>query len=156
MINMSFIYIFHYVTVCRTGSLISWCSQIKSVEYEYNSFPVRSSSKFTLPKLHTVNSDRSRPNTLLPPPWRRLCFHRCSLVFLFVCLSVCLSFSNITEKRTNGFSWNFQQKWVMRQATIWNVLGMCQLTPWIQDWFFCLLDPCLLVMLWKNGWTDFH
>ena len=28
--------------------------------------------------------------TLLPPPWRRLCFHRCPLLCLFVCVSVCL------------------------------------------------------------------
>ena len=31
---------------------------------------------------------------LLPPPWRRLCFHRCPLLCLFVFLSV----SNIAEK----------------------------------------------------------
>ena len=37
---------------------------------------------------------------LLPPPWRRLCFHRCPLL---VCLSVCLSVSNIMEKQLNRF-----------------------------------------------------
>ena len=38
----------------------------------------------------------------LPPPWRRLCFHRCPLPG-FVCLSVCLSASNITENGWTDF-----------------------------------------------------
>ena len=39
----------------------------------------------------------------------------------FVCLSVCLSVSNITEKRLNGFSWNFQGWWDLIQGTIGNI-----------------------------------
>ena len=34
--------------------------------------------------------------------------------------------------------------------------GMLRLTPWILGWFIYFLDPCLFVILWKNGWTDFH
>ena len=36
------------------------------------------------------------------------------------------------------------------------ILGMLRLTPWILGWFFYFADPCLLIILWKNGWTDFH
>ena len=142
---------------------------------------------------------------LLPPPWRRLCFHRCPLL----CLFVCLSFSNITEKwlngfsrnfqgrwdliqgtignifkmlhltpwtqdffphfseqsmplssnaekRLNGFSWNFQKRTGMTQGAIWKIFGMLRLTPWMLGRFISFLDPCLFVILWKNGGTDFH
>ena len=127
----------------------------------------------------------------------------------FMCLSVCLSVSNITEKRLNGFSWNFQGRWKLIQGTIGNIFRVFHLTPWTQDffptfseqsmplssiaekrlngfwwnfqnstdmtqgamwnifrmlcltswilgWFIYFLDPCLFVILWKNGWTDFH
>jgi len=39
----------------------------------------------------------------LLPPSRRLCFRQ----FLFVCLSVCLCVSKITQKVMDGFFWNF-------------------------------------------------
>ena len=41
--------------------------------------------------------------SLLPPPWRRLCFHRCPLPGL-VCLSVCL----LATLRKNGWT-NFYE-----------------------------------------------
>ena len=50
----------------------------------------------------------------------------------------------------------FLERLDMRQGKIWNIFGMLRLTPWIRDRFFYFQDPCLLVMLWKNGWMDFH
>ena len=142
---------------------------------------------------------------LLPPPWWRLCFHRCPLLCLFVCLSVSnitgkwlngfslifqgrwdliqgtignifrmfhltpwtqeffptfseesMTLSSITEKRLNGFSWNFQKRTDLTQGAIWNTFGMLRLTPWILGRFIYFLDPCLFVILWENGWMDFH
>ena len=94
---------------------------------------------------------------LLPPPWRRLCFHRRPLLCLFVCLSVSRSVSDITEQRLNGFSRNLQGRWDLIQGTIRYIFRMFHLTPWTQD-FFPLFrsNPCLLAALQKNGWTDFH
>ena len=68
----------------------------------------------------------------LPPPWRSLCFHLCPLVSLFVCLSA----SNLAEKRMNGFREIFRISWT-----------------WYMEHF---MDPCLIATLWKNGRTDFH
>ena len=84
-----------------------------------------------------------RPLAYLPPPWRSLCFHLCS--FLVCCLSVCLSLSNITEKRLNGFSWNFQCRWDFIQDTIGNIFRMFHLTPSIQDFspHFFQSNQCL-------------
>ena len=64
--------------------------------------------------------------------------------------------SSIAEKRLNDFSWNFQKRTDMTQGAIWNIFGMLRLTPWILGRFIYFLDPCLFVILWKNGWTDFH
>ena len=64
--------------------------------------------------------------------------------------------SSIAEKRLNGFSWNFQKKTDMTQWVIWYIFGMLRLTPWILGRFIYILDPCLFVILWKNGWTDSH
>ena len=50
----------------------------------------------------------------------------------------------------------FLERLDMRQGKIWNIFGMLRLTPWIRDWFFYFQDPYLLVILWKNGWMDFH
>ena len=66
-----------------------------------------------------------------------------------------VSVSKIKGKRMNGFSLNFQQRLDMRPATIYNIFGMLLLAPWIQGRLFYFLDPCLLVMLWKNGRTGF-
>ena len=66
-----------------------------------------------------------------------------------------VSVSKIKGKRMNGFSWNFQQRLDMRPATIYNIFGMLLLAPWIQGCRYYFLDPCLLVMLWKNGRTCF-
>ena len=44
----------------------------------------------------------------------------------------------------------------MTQGAIWNIFRMLRLTPWILGRFIYFLDPCLFVILWKNGWTDFH
>ena len=83
----------------------------------------------------------------LPPPWWRLCFHCCPLPCLFVCLSV----SNITEKRLNGFLWNFQSRWGFIQVTIENIYRMFHLTPRTQGFFpFFRRNPCLLAALQKK------
>ena len=55
------------------------------------------------------------------------------VVRCFVCLSVCLPVSNITEKRLNAFSWYFQGRWDLIQGTIGNIFGMFHLTPWTQN-----------------------
>ena len=49
------------------------------------------------------------------------------------CLSVCLSVSNITEARLNGFSWHFQGRWDLIQGTIGDIFRIFHLTPWTQD-----------------------
>ena len=49
--------------------------------------------------------------------------------------------SNITGKRMNGFSWNFQERLHIRQRKIWNIFGSWWLTPWIQDQFFYFVNP---------------
>ena len=56
-------------------------------------------------------------------------------VCLFICLSVCLPVSNITEKRLNGLSWNFQGGWDLIQGTIGNICRILHSTPWTQDLF---------------------
>ena len=112
---------------------------------------------------------------LLPPPWWRLCFHRCLLVCLSVCLSVrlsvclsvrlsvrlsvclsvCLSVRNIMKKRLNGFSWKCQSGWDLIQGKIGNIFRIFHLTPWTQNFFSIFLrNPCLLAALQKNGWPD--
>ena len=67
-----------------------------------------------------------------------------------------VSANNITGQLMNRFSWNFQISVHMRQGIIRNIFGMLQLTPWIQGRFFYFLEMWLLVILWKNGRTDFH
>ena len=58
-------------------------------------------------------------------------------VHLFICLSACLSVSNITEKKwLSGFSWNFQDIWHWVQGTFWNVLEMSHLTLYKEELFF--------------------
>ena len=76
---------------------------------------------------------------------------RCS-----VCLSVCLSVSNITKKRLNGFSWNLQGRWDLIQGTIRNIFRMFHSTPWTQD-FPPLFrsNPCLLAALQKKRLNGF-
>ena len=54
------------------------------------------------------------------------------LFHLFVFLSV----SHITEKRQNGFSWNFQGRWDLIQGTIGNIFRIFHLTPWTQEFLF--------------------
>ena len=44
----------------------------------------------------------------------------------------------------------------MKQGSLWNIFGILRATHWIQDRFLYLLDPCLLVISWKNGSTYFH
>ena len=45
------------------------------------------------------------------------------VVFSVACLFVCLSVSNITDKRLNRFSWNFQDRGDLIQGTIGNILN---------------------------------
>ena len=66
------------------------------------------------------------------------------------------SLSSIAEKRSNGFSWHFPKRTDMTQAATVSICGMLRLTPWILGRFIYFLDPCLFVILWKNGWMDFH
>ena len=51
-------------------------------------------------------------------------------VFISVGLCVCLTVSNITEKRVNGILWHFQGRWDLVQVTVWNIFGMFSLTHW--------------------------
>ena len=45
----------------------------------------------------------------------------------------------------------YQDKLDMVQETIWNVLGVFRLTPWIQDIFYFVVgDLCLLAALRKK------
>ena len=62
----------------------------------------------------------------------------------------------LRKKRLSGFLWNFQKRTDLTQGAIGNIFGMLLLTPWILERFIYFLDPCLFVILWKNGWTDFH
>ena len=59
------------------------------------------------------------------------------------CLFVCLSVSNITEKRLKGFSWNFQGRWDLIQGTIGNIFRMFHLTPWTQDFFLTFSEQSM-------------
>ena len=63
----------------------------------------------------------------LPPPWRRLCFHRCPL-------PVCLSVSLLATLRKNDWT-DFQGRWDLIQGTIEIIFRMFHLTPWTQDFF---------------------
>ena len=54
---------------------------------------------------------------LIPPPNVE------SYVFISVGLSVCFSMYNITEKRVNGFPWNFQDRSGMIKGTIYKIWG---------------------------------
>ena len=75
--------------------------------------------------------------------------------FSFV-LRKSVSVNNIMGNRMNGFSLNFPDMSDMRQETNWNISVMLRLTPWMQDRSFCFLDPWLLAIFCKNGWTDFR
>ena len=44
----------------------------------------------------------------------------------------------------------------MAQGPIWNILGMINLTPWVQGSFFYFLGPCLLATSRNTGWMDIH
>ena len=67
-----------------------------------------------------------------------------------------MTLSSIAEKRSNGFSWNFQKRTDLTQGAIWSILGILRLTAWVLGRYIYFMDPCLFVTLWKNGWTDFH
>ena len=99
-----------------------------------------------VPDSHRVTSDVCVPSTYLVyhgKPHRGLSSrsptnvhylrHGEGYVFIvapLLCLFVCLSVNNITEKRLNGFSWNFQGRWDFIQGTISNIFRMFHLTPW--------------------------
>ena len=55
---------------------------------------------------------------------------------------------NITEKRLNGLSWNFEDTLNIRQDKLWNILILLPLTLGARGWFF--LIPCLLATLRKK------
>ena len=84
------------------------------------------------------------------------------LVSRFVCLSgclfVCLTLSNITGKRMDRFSWNFQDTMGKIQETIWYISWMVCFTPLYTGFLFIFFqgNQCLWASLRKNGWTDFR
>ena len=74
-----------------------------------------------------------------------------TIVSFFVCLSVCLPVSNITEKRLNWFSWDFQGMRDLVRGTVWKFSG-CSIQPLEHRISFRLFrrNPCLLVTLWET------
>ena len=77
------------------------------------------------------------------------------IVFIFVGLCVCLSVSNITEKRVNGVPWNFQVELGTRnnleyfRDVLFNPLNT-------GIFFNIFVEICLLATLRENEWLDFH
>jgi len=53
----------------------------------------------------------------------------------FVCLSVCLCVSKITQKVMDGSFWNFEGMSGMAQATSDSILGVIREESWILDHF---------------------
>ena len=121
------------------------------------------------------NTDSARPCQTLPVrddcmrgvitsvERRKLCFdlrYVCWFVSLslsvslslcmYLCLSASLSVSNITEKRMNGFSWNFQNRWQLIQGTFCNILGIFHLMS-----LTVLLLLLLLLLLFGGFWGSF-
>ena len=78
------------------------------------------------------------------------------LGYLYCVLRKSVSVTNITGKRMNGFSWNFQQRSDMRQGMIYNIFGMLRLTSWIHGRFFLLRGSVFVSNVMENEWTDFH
>ena len=81
------------------------------------------------------------------------------LDFFFCVFKKSVFVSNITGKQMNGFSWNFQQRLDMRPGTTCVIVGMLQLTTWIQGRFFYSLDPCFSNVMEKrvSGYSwNFH
>ena len=92
---------------------------------------------------------------LLPPPWWRLCFHRCPLVCLFVSLSVCL-LATLRKTAWTDFH-DIQGRQDLIQGTSGNIFRMFDLTPWTHDFFPpSRRNACLLAASQKNGSTDFQ
>ena len=91
-----------------------------------------------------------------------VCRHFGLSTFWFVEVSVCRRFGLSTFWFVDvlvvdvSVCRRFDQLPTRTQGTIWNILGVMRLTPWIQDSFLCFLDPCLLTTLWNNGWIDIH
>ena len=67
---------------------------------------------------------------------------------VFVCLSVCLWVSKITQKVINESFWNFEGMSGMAQTTSDSILGVIQQESWILDHFEIFvtiaLKSCLL------------
>ena len=105
-----------------------------NMSLEKNAIKIRDWTKEILyvPTYKTHQTPWSKAIFITSAERRWLCFH---LFWFFVCLSVSLCVSNITEKRVNGFSWNLQGKWNLVQGTIWEVFGMFYWTPWTQENF---------------------
>ena len=84
---------------------------------------------------------------------RRLCFHLCWFVSLFVCLSV----SIVTGKCMDGFSWNFQDILGEITGIISKIWGIVCVTPYIHGFFLYSARKSVSVSnITENGWTDFH
>ena len=73
------------------------------------------------------------------------------------CLFVCLSVSNITEKRLNRCSRNFQGRCDLIQGTIGNIFRIFHKTPWTQEFFspHFRRNPCFLAALQRQGLNEF-
>ena len=62
---------------------------------------------------------------------------------LFVCLSVCLSVSNITRKVVDGFGWHFQEMSAMGPGTSDYILGVIRTCyHWLQHSLSALAVEC--------------
>jgi len=53
----------------------------------------------------------------------------------FVCLSVCLCVTKITQKVVDGSFWNYEGKSGMAQTTSDSILGVIRKGSWILDHF---------------------
>ena len=55
--------------------------------------------------------------------------------------------SDFHESLSKGRTWDTED---------WNIFGMLQLNPWILGRLSYFPDPCFVVILRKNEWTDFN
>ena len=93
---------------------------------------------------------------ILHPPKEKVMFSSL-LICLPVCLFVCLSVRNMTDKRVNGFSKNFRigGTWSKEQ---FGIFSGCSGSPF-EDMIFLLFplgSRCMWPALRKNASVDFH
>jgi len=61
----------------------------------------------------------------------------------FICLSVCLCVSKITQKVMDGSFWNFEGMSDMAQTTSGSILGVIRQESWILNYFEILVTIAL-------------